>query len=57
MSKQYMIVNGDQILIDMNLIFAAIRDANGDWQQVEQDMHGMLENVQNMIEAAESQGH
>lgn len=54
MSKQYMIINGDQILIDMNLIFTAIRDADGDWQQVEQDMQGMLQNVQGMIAAAEN---
>jgi hypothetical protein len=53
MSKQYMIVNGDQILIDMDLIFTAIRDANGDWEQVEEDMQGMLKNVQGMVQAAE----
>ncbi len=53
MSKQYMIVNGDQILIDMDLIFTAIRDANGDWEQVEADMQGMLQNVQGMVAAAQ----
>jgi hypothetical protein len=53
MSKQYMIVNGDQILIDMKLIFAAIRDANGDWQTVEKEMSGLLQTVQGMVELAE----
>jgi hypothetical protein len=53
MSKQYMVVNDDQILVDMNLIFSAIREAKGDWQQVEADLKSMLSGVQSMIETAE----
>ncbi len=53
MSKQYMVVNDDQILVDMNLIFSAIREAKGDWQQVEGDLKGMLSGLQSMIETAE----
>lgn len=54
MSKQYMVVNGDQILIDAKLVFSAIRQSNGDWETVEQDINSILENVQGMIEMAES---
>jgi hypothetical protein len=43
-----MIVTDDQLLIDMELLFNAIREANGDWQQVEKDMHVYLESVQAM---------
>lgn len=48
MAKQRMIVTDDQLLIDMNLLFNAIREANGDWEKVEQDMHAYLETIQNM---------
>lgn len=49
MSKQRMIVMDDQLLIDMDLLFNAIREANGDWQKVEQEMKAYLEAVTNMI--------
>ncbi|MEP7166845.1 MAG: hypothetical protein ABI758_02600 [Candidatus Woesebacteria bacterium] len=49
MSKQRMIVMDDQLLIDMDLLFNAIREANGDWQKVEQEMKAYLEVVTNMI--------
>lgn len=55
MSKQYMVINDDQILVDMDLIFSAIRDAEGDWEQVEEDMKQMLSTVHGMIETAENQ--
>jgi hypothetical protein len=48
MSKQRMIVTDDQLLIDMELLFNAIREANGDWQQVEKDMAAYLAAVQSM---------
>jgi hypothetical protein len=48
MSKQRMIVTDDQLLIDMELLFNAIREANGDWQQVEKEMTAYLEAVQAM---------
>ena len=48
-----MIVTDDQLLIDVNLLFNAIREANGDWQQVEKDMQQYLTVVQNMVKYGE----
>ncbi len=55
MAKQYMIVNEDQILVDMELIFSAIRDADGDWEQVEQDLLDVMNTVQGMVDASEEE--
>ena len=49
MAKQRMIVTDDQLLIDMDLLFNAIREAQGDWQKVEQDMNNYLGAIQNMV--------
>ncbi len=48
MAKQRMIVTDDQLLIDMDLLFNAIREAEGDWEKVEEDMHAYLEAVQSL---------
>jgi len=48
MSKQRMIVTDDQMLIDMDLLFNAIREANGDWKKVEADMKAYLQAIQAM---------
>jgi hypothetical protein len=48
MAKQRMIVTDDQLLIDMDLLFSAIREANGDWEKVEEDMNQYLAAVQSM---------
>lgn len=48
MSKQRMIVTDDQLLIDMDLLFNAIREADGDWQKVEQEMKVYLESITHM---------
>jgi len=48
MAKQRMIVTDDQLLIDMELLFNAIREADGNWEQVEREMRAYLEMVQNM---------
>lgn len=48
MAKQRMIVTDDQLLIDMELLFNAIREANGDWEKVEQDMQAYLNAVNSM---------
>ncbi len=48
MAKQRMIVTDDQLLIDMELLFNAIREANGDWEKVEEDMRSYLQAVQAM---------
>jgi len=50
MAKQRMIVTDDQLLIDMDLLFNAIREAKGDWEKVEQDMHAYLEAIQAMTD-------
>ncbi len=49
MSKQRMIVTDDQLLIDMELLFNAIREAKGDWEKVENDMRAYLKAVQSMV--------
>jgi len=49
MAKQRMIVTDDQLLIDMDLLFNAIREADGDWEKVEEDMHAYLDSVQSMV--------
>lgn len=48
MTKQRMIVTDDQLLIDMELLFNAIREVNGDWEEVEKDMKAYLAAVKNM---------
>lgn len=48
MAKQRMIVTDDQLLIDMELLFNAIREANGDWEKVEKEMNQYLAAVQTM---------
>ncbi|NCN87308.1 MAG: hypothetical protein GW941_00255 [Candidatus Pacebacteria bacterium] len=49
MAKQRMIVTDDQLLIDMDLLFNSIRDAEGDWEKVEQDMKNYLSAIQSMV--------
>ena len=44
-----MIVTDDQLLIDMDLLFNAIREADGDWEQVEEEMQNYLQSIQNMV--------
>ncbi len=55
MAKQRMIVTDDQLLIDMELLFNAIREAKGDWEKVEQDMKSYLSSVQSMV-SSENEG-
>lgn len=50
MAKQRMIVTDDQVLIDMDLLFNAIREADGDWEKVEQDMQTYLASIQSMVD-------
>lgn len=49
MPRQRMIVTDDQLLIDMDLLFNAIREADGDWEQVEAEMQNYLLSIQNMV--------
>ncbi|MCL4208349.1 hypothetical protein KJZ63_01800 [Patescibacteria group bacterium] len=53
MAKQRMIVTDDQLLIDMELLFNAIREAEGNWEKVEQDMQMYLKTVQSMTSKEE----
>lgn len=55
MAKQRMIVTDDQLLIDMDLLFNAIREANGDWEQVESEMKAYLEAVTGMVANADGE--
>jgi len=48
MAKQRMIVTDDQVLIDMDLLFNAIREADGNWEQVETEMQAYLAAITNM---------
>jgi hypothetical protein len=48
MAKQRMIVTDDQLLIDMDLLFNAIREAGGDWEKVEGEMAEYLASIQAM---------
>ena len=54
MSKKRMVVSDDQLLVDMELIFNAIREANGDWEQVEQEMRAYLEAVPTKLAVIDS---
>lgn len=53
MAKQRMIVTDDQLLIDMDLLFNAIREAGGDWEKVENDMKAYLAAITNMADSEE----
>jgi hypothetical protein len=55
MAKQRMIVTDDQLLIDMDLLFNAIREADGNWQQVEAEMKQYLASVQGMADFVEEE--
>jgi len=55
MAKKRMIVYDDQLLVDMELIFNAIREANGDWKKVETEMLNYLSAVQGMVGEGESE--
>lgn len=48
MAKQRMIVTDDQLLIDMDLLFNAIREAKGDWEKVEKEMQAYLAAITSM---------
>jgi len=55
MAKQRMIVTDDQLLIDMDLLFNAIREADGNWEQVEEEMQNYLGAIQQMTGSGEAQ--
>ncbi len=48
MAKQRMIVTDDQLLIDTTLLFNAIRDSGGKWEDVETELHSYKDAVSSM---------
>lgn len=48
MGKKKLVVYDDQILIDMDLLFQAIREADGDWKRVEGEIRNFLDSLQSM---------
>ncbi len=50
MAKKKLVIYDDQILIDMDLLFQAIREADGDWKSVEKEIRKFLETLQTMGE-------
>ena len=53
MSKQRIVINDDQVLVDMEFVFNAIREEKGDWQKVEKEMQELLDTVQGMVQSEE----
>ena len=49
MSKKRMVVYDDQLLVDYELIFKAIREEKGDWKKVAQELKDWLASVQGMV--------
>ena len=45
MAKTKMVVNEDQILVDVELIFKEIEEAKGDWKKVREDLRKYLESM------------
>ena len=48
MSKKRMVVYDDQLLVDFELIFKAIREEKGNWKKVEKELREWLATVQRM---------
>lgn len=48
MGRKKLVVYDDQILIDMDLLFQAIREADGDWKTVEKEIKSFLDSLQTM---------
>lgn len=49
-----MIVTDEQLLIDVELLFNAIREADGNWEQVEKDMQNYQRSIQEMANYQEN---
>ncbi len=45
MAKTKMIVNDDQILVDVEMVFKEIEEAGGDWKKVWEEFKAYLEQV------------
>ena len=53
MSKKLFEVWNDRILIDMDLLFQAIREQGGDWEKVERDIRQFLTTIQGLGQGSE----
>ena len=45
MSKKRMVVYDDNLLIDFELVFKAIREEKGNWEKVEKELYDYLESM------------
>lgn len=52
-ATERMIVSDDQLLVDMQLLFKAIRETDGDWEKVRDDMEAYLDSVTQLVAATE----
>jgi hypothetical protein len=50
MAKKRIVIYDDQILVDMEVLFGAIREAKGDWQKVEREMTDFFDAMQDVVE-------
>lgn len=50
MSKKRIVIYDDQILVDMDVLFGAIREAGGDWKRVEKEMRDFFDAMQNVVD-------
>ena len=49
MAKKRMVVYDDQLLVDMEVLFGAIREAKGDWEKVEKEMREYFEAMKGVV--------
>lgn len=50
MAKKRIVIYDDQILVDAEVIFGAIREAKGDWKKVEKEMTAVFEAMQGVVQ-------
>lgn len=43
MAKTKLIIKGNQVLVDAEMLFEEIRNADGDWKKIEEEIKAMLE--------------
>lgn len=49
MAKKRMVVYDDQLLVDMEVVFGAIREAGGNWEKVESEMKEYFEALKGVV--------
>lgn len=48
--KKRIVISDDQVLVDMELVFKAIREEKGNWQKVEAELKQLMESMRVMGE-------